>query len=295
MTSSRCASRPDSRRCSTSWRKLRGVRLLPFLLVLAACADPAPPAASAVPQRVVTLLPSWTELLVTLGAGDRIVACTAYCDPGREVERIDWQDPRAAERVARLRPDIVLRQRPRAQRDPFGDARRAVGVRVLELPSETIADVRAAYTRVGVEMGRGDEAGAALAQFDRDLAAVVASVAGRARPRVLFVYTRSPGAVAQVGAAGPGSFIDELIGVAGGVNALADADVAYVNLDIERLLRAESDVIIDNLPPEEDPGALWSARTPTRVRFVHDNKLLIPGPRLPAAAAALVELIHGEP
>ena len=234
-------------------------------------------------------------MLVALGAGDRIIACTAFCAPGRDVVRIEWQDPRAAERVARLEPDLVLRQKPRAERDPFGDALRAVGVRVLELPSETIADVRAAYTRVGLEMGRGEEAGVALARFDRDLAAVVASVAGRPTPRVLFVYTRAPGAIAQVGAAGPGSFIDELIGVAGGVNALAAADAAYVNLDIERLLRAKADVIIDNLPSEEDPGSLWSGRTSTRVRFVKDNRLLIPGPRLPAAAAALAELIHGEP
>jgi len=270
------------------------VRLFVLLLLFGACAEPGPPPAT-VPQRVVSLLPSWTELLLTLGVGDRIVACTNYCEPGSDVPRIDWQDPRAAERVARLRPDLVLRQRPRAQRDPFGDALRAVGVRVLELPSETIADVRAAYSRVGVEMGRGEEAGMALARFDRDLAAVVASVAGRAKPSVLFVYTRSPGAIAQVGAAGPGSFIDELIGVAGGVNALAAADVAYVNLDIERLLRAKADVIIDNLPSEQDPASLWSARTPTRVRFVRDNKLLIPGPRLPAAAAALAELIHGQP
>ena len=63
-----------------------------------------------------------------------------------------------------------------------------------------------------------------------------------------------------------------------------------------RLLRSKPDVVIDNLPTEQDPEAVWKRlELGARVRFVRDNRLLIPGPRLPEAAAALVEMIHGEP
>ena len=266
-----------------------------LLLILAGCAEPPEPAAGA-PRRIVSLLPAWTEISVELGAGDRIVACSEYGEPGRDVPRVDWRDPRAAETIARLGPDLVLRQASRAETDPFGAALAAVGVRVRALPSETIDDVRAAIAAIGVELGRGEEAGRLRERFDAELAAVRAAVKPGRKPRVLFIYNLSAGVVAQVGAAGPGSFIDELIALVGGRNALADAGQPYVNLDLERLLRLEADVVIDNLPGEDDPAAVWAKLEGMKapVRFVRDNSMLIPGPRLPEAARALAELIHGD-
>jgi iron complex transport system substrate-binding protein len=266
-----------------------------LLLILVGCAKQPEPAAGP-PRRVVSLLPAWTEIILALGAGDRIVACSEYGEPGRDVPRVDWRDPRAAETIARLDPDLVLRQRSRAETDPFGSALNAVGVRVRALPSETIEDVRAAITVIGVELGRGEEATALLARFDAELNAVRAAVQPGRKPRVLFIYNRSAGVIAQVGAAGPGSFIDELITLVGGENALADAQQPYVNLDLERLLRLEPDVVIDNLPGEDDPAAVWAKLEglTAPVRFVRENRMLIPGPRLPGAARALAELIHGE-
>jgi len=271
------------------------VRRWLFLLLLTACAEPpAPPEGP--PRRIVSLLPAWTEVIVALGAGDRLVACSEYGEPGRALPRVDWRDPRASETIARLDPDLVLRQQTRADTDPFGQALDAVGVRVRAFPSETIADVRAAIFAIGLELGRGEEARTLLGEFDRELESVRASVADGEKPRVLFIYNRSAGVIAHVGAAGPGSFIDELIVLAGGRNALADAERPYVSLDLERLLRLEPDIVIDNLPSEEDPAAVWAKleKMKAPVRFVRENRMLIPGPRLPQAARALAELIHGD-
>lgn len=266
-----------------------------IFLILAGCAEPPAPATGP-PRRIVALLPAWTEIIVALGAGDRIIACSEYGEPGRDVPRVDWRDPRAAETIARMDPDLVLRQRSRAQTDPFGSALNAVGVRVRALPSETIEDVRSAISAIGLELGRGEEAGKLLADFDAELAAVRERVKPGRKPRVLFIYNRSAGVIAQVGAAGPGSFIDELITLVGGENALADAGQPYVNLDLERLLRLEPDVVIDNLPGEDDPASVWAKLEGMKapVRFVRENRMLIPGPRLPAAARALAGLIHGD-
>jgi iron complex transport system substrate-binding protein len=202
------------------------VRVLWLVFVLAACSPPEP--ASGEPQRIASLLPAWTEIVVALGAGDRLIACSEYCEPGRELPRIDWRAPRSAERLARLGPGLVLKQKPRAPHDPLRAALRSTGIRVVEYPSETIADVRNAIVWIGGELGRSEQAAAIVTRFDSELADVRRSVEKRARPRVLFVYTRSPGVVANIGAAGPGSFIDEMITIAGGVNALKDADEPYV-------------------------------------------------------------------
>jgi iron complex transport system substrate-binding protein len=265
------------------------------VLLLAACSAPEPEAHTA--RRIVSLLPAWTAVVVELGEGDRLVACTEYGEPGRDIPRIDWRAPRAAERIARLEPDLVLKQRRRAAHDPLRESLRALGVRVVELPSETIADVRASFRSIGEEVGRGEEARAMRRRFDGELEAVRQEFGRKERPRVLFVYTRSPGVVANIGAAGPGTFIDEMIRIAGGANALAAAGEPYVQLDLERLARLSPDVIVDNLPSEVDPAAVWSAAAlvEARVEYVRDNRMLVPGPRLPVAARRLARLIHGRP
>jgi len=271
------------------------MRVRAVLVLLAACSAPEPPDARA--ERIVSLLPAWTAVVVELGAGDRLVACTEFGEPGRDIPRVDWRAPRAAERIARLEPDLVLKQQRRAEHDPLREALEALGVRVQALPSETMADVRASFLAIGKEVGRGEEARALALRFDAGLEAVRASVAGRERPRVLFVYTRTPGVVANVGAAGPGSFIDEMIRIAGGRNALEAAGEPYVSIDLERLVRLAPDVVIDNLPTEEDPAAVWAGAdlVEARIEFVRDNRMLVPGPRLPEAVHRLATLIHGRP
>ncbi|MHC4939908.1 MAG: ABC transporter substrate-binding protein [Planctomycetota bacterium] len=270
------------------------MRVLWLVSLLAACSRPDPAQGSA---RIASLLPAWTETVTALGAGDRLVACSEYCEPGRELPRIDWRAPRSAEQLARLGPDLVLKQKPRAPHDPLREALKATGIRVVELPSETIADVRAAFEAIGKEVGRKEEARALRGEFDRGLAEGRQSVAGRSRPRVLFIYTRSPGVVANIGAAGPGSFIDEMISIAGGANVLAEAGEPYVQLDLERLVRLKPEVVIDNLPSEDDPEAVWRSVTllDAKVRLVRDNRMLVPGPRLPEAARRLAAMIHGGP
>ena len=104
------------------------MRVLWLVFVLAACSPPEP--ASGEPQRIASLLPAWTEIVVALGAGDRLIACSEYCEPGRELPRIDWRAPRSAERLARLGPDLVLKQKPRAPHDPLRAALRSTGIRV---------------------------------------------------------------------------------------------------------------------------------------------------------------------
>jgi iron complex transport system substrate-binding protein len=264
------------------------------LLLVAACGGRPPKA----PRGVVSLLPSWTEVIVELGAAERLVGCTDACVPGREVPRVPWRGPQALEAIVRLRPALVVRQAPRAARDPLQAALEDAGVEVLALPSETIADVRDSLVAIALALGKGDAGAAYLRRFDAELEEACARAAGRPRPTVLFVFGRAAGAVAKIDAAGPGCFLDELIRHAGGRNVVAGTG-PYPKVTLEQVVRLRPEVIIDNVPGGTDPYEAWRgfetvpAVRERRVYAVSDNRLLIPGPHIPRSVARLVEMIHG--
>ncbi|MGH7163262.1 MAG: ABC transporter substrate-binding protein [Planctomycetota bacterium] len=273
----------------------------PFVaLLLAACG--APPAPPARPERIVSLLPSFTEIVCALGAGGRLVAYTEHCRPDRDVPRLPWRDSAGAEAILRSDPHLVLRQSGRTSSDALRDTLERAGVRVLSIPSETVADVRRAIAEIGAALGAEARGREIVRRFDEELEAARAAVAGGARPSVLFVFGRDHGAAANVTAAGPGSFLDELIALAGGRNALAGFAQPYPTVSLEEILRLGPDVIIDNKPSEateEEARAAWRRLSTVpavrsgRVHAILDNHLLIPGPRLPEAVRALARLIHG--
>jgi iron complex transport system substrate-binding protein len=274
------------------------VRTGALLLLVAACGAPPPPGAEA--GRIVSLLPSYTEILVELDAGDRIVACTAHCRPGREgVKRVPWQDTGGLEAILRVRPDLVLKQKPRREQDPLGEALERSGIAVLALPSETIGHVRSAIVAIGGAIGLGGKAKNYLARFDDEMERARDGARGRPSRSVLFVFGRDPGRAANITAAGPGSFLDELIRYAGGSNVLADFGAPYPVVRLETVLRRKPEVIIDNQTGETDWVDVWSefdwmpAVREKRVFRVEDPQLLIPGPHLPRAVRRLVEMIHG--
>ncbi|MGQ0615156.1 MAG: ABC transporter substrate-binding protein [Planctomycetaceae bacterium] len=276
--------------------------LLLVSLAAAACGVPAPPRPPERPARIVSLLPAFTEILADLGASERLVGCTEHCRPGREVVPVAWQGAEGAEAIVRLRPDLVLRQMRRNGEDPLLWVLGRAGIPALALPSETVADVRAAILAIGRAVGI--DPAPLLERFDHALAAATSRGESRTDRSVLFVYGRDPGVAANIQAAGPGSFLDELIRLAGGRNALGEGWPAYASVSLEALVRLAPAVIVDNVPPEksvEGARAAWSryrdlpAVRDGRVHAVLDPQLLIPGPRLPDAVARLAELIHGEP
>jgi ABC-type Fe3+-hydroxamate transport system substrate-binding protein len=141
----------------------------------------------------------------------------------------------------------------------------------------------------------------ALERFRDAMTRARAGAEGKPSPTVLFVINRDARRAANVSVAGPGCFLDECIRAAGGVNAAAGLDAPYPTVRLETIVRLAPEVIIDNLPPEEDHRPAWAqlgelgvpAVRDGRVWAVRDNALLIPGPHLPAAIARLVELVHG--
>ncbi len=277
-------------------------KLIPALLLCAAA--PAAP-----PQRIVSTAPSLTETLFALGLGPRVVGVTEFCrypaEAARKPKIGTFLEP-DFERILEQRPDLVL-----VVRNPVRLAERLsqLGLRAVEIPQDTVAEILASIRQIGRLAGAGPRARALTASIERDLDDVRRRAEKLPRKKVLFLVGRSPGTLQGMVGVGPGTFIDELIRMAGGVNVLAGSPMAYPRVSVEQILAADPDVILDmgdfahhEGKPLETPQQFRSVWAPYRslravrgnqVRQVSAEALIRPGPRVAQGARLCLELIHG--
>jgi iron complex transport system substrate-binding protein len=254
-----------------------------------------PPAGGA--RRIVTLAPSMTDYLVALGATDRIVGVTRV-DHAPEVAarpRVGgFLDP-SPEAVLGLKPDLVLWV---TDGGALAAVRRLAELSagtfaILAIPIVTVADVPAAARLVGEAIGE-PAAGAALAgRLQGALDRLRAGSAGRPHPRVLFVVGREPLVVA-----GPGSFPDELLGLAGAENAVGGTRPWPV-YPLELAVAANPDLVIDAAFDEPAEGIQRLAAIPAvrrgAVARLRRDDLLRAGPRMIEALGDLEQALRGAP
>lgn len=188
-------------------------------------------------MRLVSLCPSLTETVFRLGRGSSLVGRTKFCvEPHGDVdsvERVGGTKNPKLERIVALRPDLVLMNEEENRRED-ALALRENGVAVL---STFAKDVPGAIDSV-VEIGRAIAAEAAALKMATTLRQRAAEVALRATKRspLHFVYLiwRQP-----FMAAAEGTYIDSLLTLAGGKNAVSSSAIRYPEVDPETLINAE--------------------------------------------------------
>ncbi|MBC7929725.1 MAG: ABC transporter substrate-binding protein, partial [Rubrivivax sp.] len=198
------------------------------------------------PARIVSLSPSATEILHGVGAFDRVVAVSDYCNYPPEVKDLPrvggWSNPNL-EQIASLNPDLVIFADAQAQF--IKDKIEALGIRTLAVPSRTLEDALKAIELTGQATGEMDAA-RELAERTRATIATVQVATERApRRRVLCVVDRVPGTLRDIYVAGEGSFIAQLIQVAGGEPVSPPAREGWGKLQKEAVIAFDPDVIID--------------------------------------------------
>jgi iron complex transport system substrate-binding protein len=250
---------------------------------------PKPPAA---PRRVVSLAPSLTDTAVALGKASLLVGVTRY-DDAPEVAKLPrvggFLDP-SPEAVLGLRPDLVLWLTDGGAL-PIVRRIAALGVPVMAVPVVSVADVLAAARAVGAALGDAPAGDALARSLDAGIASARKRGEGRPRVRVLFVVGRDPLVVA-----GPGSYPDELLRLAGGENVVKDTRPWPV-YPLERAVADDPALVIDGAVLEPKEGLARLEAIPAvrrgRVHRLRDDGALRPGPRLAGAleelSAALVE------
>jgi iron complex transport system substrate-binding protein len=251
------------------------------------------------PQRIVTLAPSNTEIVFALGAGGRIVGVSAFSDyPVEAVKLPRVSDLTLAnlERVASLSPDLVLA----GNKIDFETLDRLQKMRIPAAVTEG-ADFGQTYTsiiEIGRMTGKTTEAETLVKVMRTGAMDVARRVEGASRPLCYYIVSFGEGGNWT---AGPGSFIDEMIGLAGGRNAGAALGKPWGLFQSEQLVLLDPAVVIagkfsgplDRLKSEPGYSAL-SVVKQGRLAIVNDDLVGRPGPRLILGLEQIARAIHPE-
>jgi len=257
------------------------------------------------PRTVVTLSPAVTEMVFALGQGGRVVgvsdfvtypeeaksrpSCGGYVNPNLEVLRS-------------LSPDLVVFQ---GISDELQAACKAMGQEFLSVPLDTVEDVWKAIDAISARLACKADGDKLTDDLKGELEAVRAAVAGEPPVRVFICAGRDPGKVGHAMTCTKGTFLDELVGLAGGENVFRDAAGLYPTPSLEQVVVSAPEAVIDLQPGADAAKAADCARDwaelgtlPAvengRVLVVTEEYLLTPGPRLAESARRLARLLHPE-
>lgn len=228
-----------------------------------------------VTERIISLAPNTTEILFAVGAGQDVVGVTKFCNFPSEVEAIQkvggLTDP-DIEQIIALNPTQIIGVKSQHS-DRIEKA--VPNVKSTWLKVETIDDVYAAIETIGKKTDRSDRAKTVVQEMRVELEK-------RSEPndkRGLVLFGTQP-----IIAAGPTTFADTFLTLAGASNVLGADAKPYTQLDIEKLIVLNPDFIVD--------ATFTGAELPKSVRAVTEGNvhrmpsadLMRPGPRLPLAA-----------
>jgi ABC-type Fe3+-hydroxamate transport system substrate-binding protein len=199
-------------------------------------------------ERIVSLVPSTTETLFALGAGDRVAGCTRYCvepaGPLAGVPRVGGTKNPQLERIAELRPDLVIVNREENRAQDIGWLRERF--RVHESMPRTIVEAAAVVRELGALLERPDEAHAILLATETQIVRAEVEGLGLRRLRIFYAVWHQP----WMGVNGD-TYVHDLLRRAGGDNVTTPADARYPVVTPDELRALAPELVL--LPSEPFP------------------------------------------
>ncbi len=291
--------------------------LLSIVLILTACAPVEPIALGdmvddlgrsvnieKVPQRIISLAPSNTEILFALGLGDRVVGVTEFCDyppKAKDKEKIGGFSTPDIEKIIALEPDLILASSIHAKE--IIPALEERGLTVFALGPQNLDGILADIRIVGEITGREKEASVLVAEMEGRIEAVIDKterLKSQERPRVFFITWHDP-----LKSMGSKSLLHELIEKAGGVNIFQDVEERNFQVEFETVVARDPQVIIVTIghAAGEAKAFEWAKEEPRlKVTGAGKNSRIFPldtgltryGPRAVDALEEFAKFIHPE-
>lgn len=246
------------------------------------------------PQRIVSLNPTTTEIVFAIGAGPRLVGRSQWGSWPDSALRVPALGPAVqpnVEAVLAVHPDLVLLYASAADQ-PAAARFRDAGIPIAALRIDRIAEFRRATRDLGMLLGDSARAATVVDSVDRTLDGVRRATRHLSRPAVLVVTWENPVIVI-----GGGSFMSELIDIAGGRNVYGDLPAPSPTVSLEDVVARAPDIVLAS--PEgrarilADP--LWQAVPAVRRgRVVAYDTTVVGRPSvvLGEAAVSLARVLH---
>jgi iron complex transport system substrate-binding protein len=252
--------------------------------------------------RVITLAPALTETVFFLGRGSEIVGRTKFCDhpaPARSIPEVGglW-DPNL-EAIIRLEPDLVILYPESSDRLKPLKGR----MQLLVVPHRDLADIFFSIRTIAAALGIPERGERMAVDLENRVRSVTERRSLKAKIPTLLIAGRNPSELRNITLIGRSDFINELLELAGGVNAY-QGDVPYPTVSMESILGMNPSLIIEfsvyfENVSREKVLELWDAfprleavRT-NHIHIVTDPMWVRPGPRIDRVARGLFQLLHG--
>ncbi len=253
-----------------------------------------------VPRRIVSLVPSVTETLFAIGAQDRLVGVTDFCDyppEARRKPRIGGMLAPSFETIVTLKPDLVVATPAGNREETFVQLER-LRIPVYLVNPTRLADVLDLISRLGALTGHAAEASRLAAALDVRVKGVAERASQLPRPRVLYVLWPDPLIVPARGA-----LVSELLALVGADSVTANAGEGYPRLSLEAAVSGAPEVIIlashggNQGPMAREKWARFAglpAVKSGRIHSVSGDILHRYGPRVVDGLEDLARLVHPE-
>ncbi len=243
--------------------------------------------------RAVSLAPNLTEIVFAVGAGDKLVGDTTYCNYPPEAERIqkvgDTLKPNI-ETIVALKPDVVFVSTA-SQLETFISTLNSQNIAVFVTNPDSLDGIYSSIEKIGAVF-KSERSARVIADLKDRIGSVERRTADAKRPKVFLQLDKSLFTV------GRGSYITDLIRLAGGESATADIDKAYAQLSKETALALDPEVIVLSESSDNDvPADVFKnsrAVKNGRVYRINADLLSRPGPRVADALEQLAAALHPE-
>lgn len=254
-----------------------------------------------VPESIISLMPSNTEILFELGVGDQIIGATdydTYPEDALKIERVSDSMTINAERIIELQPDVVFAYT--AGEEPQVEQLESAGLKVFVIKSaSTVADVYGDIEQIGEVLNLEDRADDIVSGIEEKITAIEEKTASiDKKKKVYFEISPAP----DIWSIGSGTFQQELITAAGVENLYADQQ-GWFAVTEEDLITRNPEAIITTVNYSEDPkGEIlarqgWSNITAIQNKEVYELNADIlnrPGPRIGEAIEQIASTIYPE-
>ncbi len=257
-----------------------------------------------VPRRIVAIAPSTSEVICEIGACKDIVGVSKFCVHPPELKTRTQvgglYDP-DLEGIIALRPDLLV---TRGKHDSLERLAEQLGIPIYHDETDSLDGIERTIRELGALLNRREQAEVAANDFRARLSAIRRRTMDRKKVRVLLTVSRNPERLSNILTAGRGTFLNEMIEIAGGSNVFGDLDMRYPEVSVEAIIARQPDCIIE-LMPEVDVAASntqlreqWSqlpmvpAVSSNRVYFLSDENALIPSPRYAEFVKRVSHILH---